>query len=252
MSITNKVVLVTGAGGGFGKEISKKMVEKGAKVVLADIDFESANSAAKEVNNEYKESEGVAFPVEADISNEDDVIKMVNRIKEKFGPVNILVNNAGIARSDVIQNVELKDWNKIMDVNLTGAFLCVKYVVEDMIENGYGKIVNISSISGQTGRRTAPEYASSKAGLIGLTRNLAYNLADYCINVNAIAPGPVITPIFEEDFTDEVVKELKDSIPFGRQGTPEDIANAVLFLTSEESSWITGQTLAVNGGAFMY
>jgi len=162
-----------------------------------------------------------------------------------------LVNNAGITQALPIQKVSVEDWQKGIDVNLKSAFLFCKTIIDNMIERNYGKIINISSIAGQTGRPVSVEYAASKAGIIGLTRNLAYQVAGDGINVNAIAPGPIVTPMLEKSFSKEISEKLKSTIPFRRQGRAEDIANAVLFLSSDEGGWITGQVIAVNGGAFM-
>lgn len=248
MRIKGKNALVTGAAGGFGREIVKKFIKEGAdKIALVDIDFQSL----KEFELELTSKGDKIFLYKADVSNENEVKKVVSRVIKEFEEVNILVNNAGITQALPIQKVSVEDWHKGIDVNLKSAFLFSKMIIDNMIERNYGKIINLSSIAGQTGRPVSVEYAASKAGIIGLTRNLAYQVAGEGINVNAIAPGPVVTPMLENSFTKEMSEKLKSTIPFRRQGRPEDIANAVLFLASDEAGWITGQVITVNGGAFM-
>jgi len=248
MRLKGKSAIVTGAAGGFGREIVKKFLSEGVhKIALVDINFESL----KEFQLELKQKGYTVFPYKADISNENEVEKVVTSVVNKFKEVDILVNNAGITQSLPIQKVSIEDWQRGIDVNLKSAFLFCKMIIDNMIERNYGKIINIASIAGQTGRPVSVEYAASKAGIIGLTRNLAYQVAGAGINVNAIAPGPVVTPMLEKSFSKEISEKLKSTIPFRRQGKPEDIANAVLFLSSDEAGWITGQVIAVNGGAFM-
>ena len=248
MRLKGRNAIVTGAAGGFGQAIIRTFFQEGAnKIALVDINRKQLEEFTSELNEEgYK-----AFSFEADVSNEDNVLKISKKILKEFQKLDILVNNAGIAQSLPIQEVPVQDWEKMIDINLKSAFLFCKFFIESMIQHHYGKIINISSIAGQTGRPVSVQYSASKAGIIGLTRNVAYQLAEQGINVNAIAPGPIITPMLEKSFTKEISDRLKATIPFKRQGTAQDIANAVLFLSSEEASWITGQVLAVNGGAFM-
>jgi 3-oxoacyl-[acyl-carrier protein] reductase len=248
MRLENKNAIVTGAAGGFGQAIVQTFFREGAnKVALVDLNENLLTDIISHLSNEGFQ----AFAYIADVSNEKDVEKISTQITEKFHKIDILVNNAGIAQSLPIQDVPVKDWERTIDINLKSAFLFSKMFAEHMIRNKYGKIINIASIAGQTGRPVSVQYAASKAGIIGLTRNLAYQLANQGINVNVVAPGPIITPMLEKSFTKETSDRLKSTIPFIRQGTPQDIANAVLFLSSDEASWITGQVLAVNGGAFM-
>jgi len=248
MRLKDRNAIVTGAAGGFGQAIIRTFLREGThKIALVDINRIQLEQFTSELNEKgFK-----AFSYVADVSNKDDVLKISKKILEEFHKIDILVNNAGIAQSLPIQEVPVQDWEKMIDINLKSAFLFCKAFVENMIHHHYGKIINISSIAGQTGRPVSVQYAASKAGIIGLTRNLAYQLAGEGINVNAVAPGPIITPMLEESFTKEISDRLKATIPFIRQGTAQDIANAVLFLSSEEASWITGQVLPVNGGAFM-
>jgi len=248
MRLKGKNAIVTGAAGGFGREIVKKFIKEGAdKIALVDIDFQSL----KEFELELRQKGYKVFPYKADVSNENEVEKIVSSIINEFKEVDILVNNAGITQSLPIQKVSVEDWQRGIDVNLKSTFLFCKMIIDNMIERNYGKIINIASIAGQTGRLVSVEYAASKAGIIGLTRNLAYQVAGEGINVNAVSPGPIVTPMLEKSFSKEISEKLKSTIPFKRQGKPEDIANAVLFLSSDEAGWITGQVIAVNGGAFM-
>jgi len=178
----------------------------------------------------------------------------MNMKKETFNYIDkldILINNAGKARSARIQDISLEDWHDLIEVNLTSQYLCCKAFIDHMIERKYGKIVNVASICAVTGRTVGVDYSASKSGVVGLTRTLAAQVAPKGINVNAIAPGPIITPLFEENFTQEVINKLQNTIPYKRGGTTEDIANLMLFLASDESGWITGEVISINGGAFM-
>jgi 3-oxoacyl-[acyl-carrier protein] reductase len=248
MRLKNKNAIITGAVGGFGQAIIQTFFREGAhQIALVDINEKVLGEFSKKLNRKGFN----ALPFKAVVSDESDVEKIYNQILNKFKTVDILVNNAGITQSLPVQDVQIQDWERTINVNLKSAFLFCKFFVNHMIKNEYGKIINISSIAGQTGRPVSVQYAASKAGVIGLTRNVAFQVAKYGINVNAVAPGPIVTPMLEKSFTKEVSTMLKETVPFIRQGTAQDIANAVLFLSSEESDWITGQVLPVNGGAFM-
>lgn len=241
--LAGKLAVITGAGGGFGRAIARVFIREGAGLVLHDIHRPSLEKLSAEFG-EYSQSVQL---VQGDIACAAAVKKLFASITD---PVAILVNNAGITRSLPLEKIAPADWDQVLEVNLKGAFLCSKEVIEQMKRRGSGKIINISSISGQTGRPVGVDYASSKAGLLGFTRNLAFQVAPLGINVNAVAPGPIITSLVKQ-LSPAVLKAIMESVPFKRQGTPEDVANAVLFLASSESDWITGETIAVNGGAFM-
>lgn len=247
MKLINKVAVLTGAGGGFGRSVASLFAEQGASLLLSDTNFEAVASLAKELESKKQE----ILPFRADISDESDVKAMFRAAKESFRKVDILVNIAGLARSAKIQDISLEKWNKLISVNLTGSFLCCREIIDHMIERQTGKIVNVASICAQTARSVGVDYSASKSGIVGLTRTLALQVAPYGINVNGIAPGPIITPLFEKDYPPEVVEALLASIPYKRQGSPNDIANLILFLSSDESSWITGEIVAINGGAFI-
>jgi len=247
LRLKGRIVIVTGAAGGFGSEIGRIFAHEGASLVLADINYNAAESLA----NELKAQGTKAVAVSVDVGDEKQVYAMVNRAMSEFGQVDILINNAGMGRGARIQDITLDDWNQLLRLNLTGTFLCCKAVIDHMIARGYGKIVNMASICGQTARPVGVDYSASKSGIIGITRTLALQVAPYGINVNAVAPGPVATQIFERNWPKETVDKLKSTIPFKREGTPRDIANAALFLSSDEAGWITGEVIAVNGGAFI-
>jgi NAD(P)-dependent dehydrogenase (short-subunit alcohol dehydrogenase family) len=246
MRLESKKAIITGAGGSFGRRTALTFAREGADLIVADIDFDAAKKTAIEA-----QTLGIsALPIQTDVGNEDQVNDMVQKALESFQRVDILVNNAGIAQFEKIQELSLEVWDRLIRINLTGTFLCSKAVIDHMIERNYGKIINVASIAAQTGRHVGMAYSASKTGILGITRTLALQVAEYGINVNAIAPGPVLTPIFEVG-SPEVVEKLTATIPFKRLGTPQDIANLILFLASDEAEWITGEVIAINGGAFM-
>jgi 3-oxoacyl-[acyl-carrier protein] reductase len=247
MKLDNKIAVLTGAGGAFGEATASLFAKEGANLILTDYNLDAIKPLALELKS--KGSNVVSLKV--DVSNESDVIGMRKRVEEEFGKVDILVNIAGISRSADIQDISLEEWHKLIEINLTGSFLCCRELIDGMIEKKAGKIVNVASISAQTARPVAVDYSASKSGILGLTRTLALQVAPYGINVNAIAPGPVVTPLFEKNFPKGVVDKLLSTIPFRRKGTPEDIANLILFLSSSDSDWITGEVVAINGGAFI-
>lgn len=247
MELLNKKAIITGACGGFGRELSLTFAKEGADISLVDIKKAELNNLAAEINGLGRK----ALPIFADITRENDVNELVYKTVSALGRIDILVNNAGLARSAKIQDITLEEWNRLINVNLTGTFLCCRAVIDYMIKQNYGKIVNLASISAQTGRMVGVDYAASKSGIVGITRTLALQVAANGINVNAVAPGPVVTPLFEKNFDPEVVEKLKASIPYKRQGTTRDIANLILFLASDKAEWITGEVVAINGGAFM-
>ena len=247
MKLKDRVGIITGAARGIGKAIALTFVREGAKVVLVDVDKEKLEI----LQNEIKKRKGEVITTSCNITKSSEVMAMVNQAHKAFGRIDILVNNAGIIRRGTIETVTEEDWDRMMEVNLKGTFLCSKAVVEVMKKQSYGKIVNVSSIAGKMGDITsAPGYGPSKAGVDALTKTLARQLAPYGINVNAVSPHAIETEMSAQ-WSEERRKEIVASIPLGRLGKPEDVAEAVLFLSSDEASFITGEILDVNGGALM-
>ena len=247
MKLKDRVAIITGAAKGIGKAISLTFIREGAKLALIDVDKGILGTAKNEI--EKNREEVIAIP--CDITKSVEVKAMVNQVQKAFGRVDILINNAGIIRRGTIETVTEEDWDRVIEVNLKGTFNCCKAVAVIMKEQGYGKIVNISSIAGKMGDITsAPGYGPSKAGVDALTKTLARQLAPYGINVNAVSPHAIETEMSAQ-WSEQRRKEIIASIPLGRLGKPEDVAEAVLFLTSEEASFITGEILDVNGGAWM-
>jgi 3-oxoacyl-[acyl-carrier protein] reductase len=246
LKLTGKVALVTGAAQGIGKAVAMLLARNGANMVVSDINLEKVEETAKEI--ELIGPKTIAIKV--DVSNLKEVEQMVETILEKFGKIDILVNNAGITRDKLILRMTEEDWDAVLNVNLKGTFHCTKAVVRHMAKQRSGKIVNIASVVGEMGNASQANYSASKAGVIGLTKTIAREFAQRGINVNAIAPGYIETPMTEV-LPEKVKEELKRLIPMERLGKPEDVAEAVLFLVSEESNYVTGQVLNVNGGIYM-
>jgi 3-oxoacyl-[acyl-carrier protein] reductase len=246
LKLAAKVALVTGAAQGIGKAVALLLARNGADIVVSDINLEKAEETAKEVQTLGRK----ALAIKVDVAKLDDVEKMVGAILARFGQVDILVNNAGIARDKLILRMTEEDWDAVLNINLKGTFNCTKAVVRHMSKQRSGKIVNIASVVGEMGNAGQGNYAASKAGVIGFTKTIAREFAQRGINVNAVAPGYIETPMTDA-LPDKAKEELKRLIPMDRLGKPEDVAEAVLFLVSEASSYITGQVLNVNGGIYM-
>jgi 3-oxoacyl-[acyl-carrier protein] reductase len=257
MSFKDKVAIVTGAGHGIGEATAKLLAERGAVVVC-----NSKTNSCKRVAEEITASGGKTIHFLADVTDVAAVKKMVEETSEKFGRVDILINNAGwwdVPQHQNVEDVRKEDWDRVLDVNLTGQFNCVRFVVPYMKRQKYGKIVNVGSGAGVVYSRTGIHaYAASKAGLGGLTRQLALELAPQNINVNCIAPGLIYTgkerTVNSRELTHEEeadFKEFINSVPARRLGTPRDLANVIVFMASDEASYVHGQTLLVDGGHFM-
>jgi 3-oxoacyl-[acyl-carrier protein] reductase len=244
--LSGKTALITGAGRGIGKEIARALGEAGANLVISDIAADAANQTATEFNNLNIKTLAVA----GDISKSEDVEALFKAANDTFGGVDILVNNAGITRDNLLARMEEKDWDLVLTVNLKGAFLCTKAASRGMMKKRYGRIVNISSVVGIMGNAGQANYSASKAGLIGLTKSTARELASRNITANAVAPGYIATDM-TKDLPEEAKAKHLQSVPLGRPGTPQDISGAVLFLVSEAASYITGQVIHIDGGMLM-
>ena len=249
MRFKGKVCIVTGAGRGIGREIARKMAMEGAAVAVDDIDKERANGVAQEISDEG----GVAFGIQADVSSESDVARLVEETVFRLGRLDILVNNAGVDLVAAPQDTGLDEWNRMLAVDLSGAFLCAKHSTDHLASSRAGVIINISSIHASATLPGRVAYASAKSGLMGLTRALALDLGPMGIRVNAILPGYIRTEIWNSWLNsapdrEGFIKRIANQHPLRRIGTPGDIAAAVAFLASEDASFISGSMLVVDGG----
>lgn len=239
-----KTAIVTGAAKGIGKEIALKLARMGANIV---INYISSEDKAIEVENEIKALGVEVLRVKGDVCLIKDVENLINTAKEKFGTIDIMVNNAGITKDNLILRMKEEDFDSVIDVNLKGTFNCLKTITPIMVRQKSGKIINISSIVGVTGNAGQVNYSASKAGIIGMTKSLAKEIGSRGITVNAVAPGFIETEMTEV-LGEKFKEEAKKGIPLKRLGTPKDVANVVGFLASEEGSYITGQVINVDGG----
>lgn len=239
-----KAAIVTGASRGIGRAVALKLAEKGYIVV---VNYASNIQKAQEVVEEICSKNGTAIAIKADVSHLSEVKMMVDEVIERYGNVSVLVNNAGITKDNLVVRMTEEEWDAVINTNLKGTFNCIKCVSRQMIKQRYGRIVNISSVIGLMGNAGQSNYAASKAGIIGLTKSIAKELAPRGINVNAVAPGYI-----ETDMTDVLSEDIKgkmlEAIPLQRFGKPEDVANLVAFLVSDEASYITGQIISIDGG----
>lgn len=242
----DKIAVVTGASRGIGRSIALALADKGATIVAVDVD----QAATDAVVAELKALGGKALGVVGNVTNPEDTERMINSAVEAFGRVDILVNNAGITRDGLLMRMKDEDWDAVLSVNLKGAFLCTRAASKVMTKQRYGRIINIASVVGQMGNAGQANYCASKAGLIGLTKSNARELAKRNITVNAVAPGFIATAMTDA-LPEKVRAELTSQIPLERLGSAEDIANAVVFLASDSSGYITGHVLSVNGGMYM-
>jgi 3-oxoacyl-[acyl-carrier protein] reductase len=246
MDLEGKVALITGGAQGIGKVTALLLAGKGADVAVSDINLEGASKTAKEIEGLGRR--GLAL--EGDVSSSADAQRIVATTVEQLGGIDILVNNAGITRDGLLLRMAEEDWDAVLNVNLKGTFNCTKATVKHMMKRKSGRIVNIASVVGVMGNAGQANYAASKAGIIGLTKSIAREYAQRGINVNAVAPGYIETPMTEA-LAEKVKEELKGQIPMARLGTAMDVASAVYFLVSDASSYITGHVLNVNGGIYM-
>ena len=245
-NLTDKVAIVTGASRGIGEAIAKQLSSCGAKIILIARNSDQLVAVKETIIS----NGGIAESMAGDVSNLNSISEIVTNTIDKWGRIDILVNNAGIARDNIIMRMKEDDWDSVMNINLKGCFNGIKSVARPMIKNKAGRIINITSVIGQIGNAGQSNYAASKSGIMGLTKSMAKELGSRNITVNAVAPGYITTDMTNE-LNDEVKEQLKSSIPLGRLGTPDDVANLVCFLASDEAGYITGQTFNVDGGMVM-
>jgi 3-oxoacyl-[acyl-carrier protein] reductase len=246
MTVSGRIALVTGASQGIGRACAVKLAAAGATVAVAARNHEKLAELVKEIDA----SGGKAFAFPLDVADEEQIKTAFKTAIGQLGKIDILINNAGITRDQLVMRMKRADWDTVLTTNLTSAYLCIQQVIGSMLKQRWGRIINITSVFGQAGQAGQANYAASKAGLIGLTMAIAREVASRNITCNAVAPGFIETAMtsgFSDDFKQNALKV----IPLGRVGAPEDVANAVAFMASEEASYITGHVLNVNGGMLM-
>jgi 3-oxoacyl-[acyl-carrier protein] reductase len=241
--LADRVALVTGAAQGIGLSIARQLAACGAVVVLGDVDADKAQEAAKSIG-------GRALGVAMNVTRGAEVSAAVKRVMTEFGRLDVLVNNAGITRDGLLIRMKEEDWDRVIDVNLKGTFHCTKAALGVMVKQRRGRVISIASIVGVMGNAGQANYAASKAAIIGFTKSIAREYANRAITANVVAPGFIKTAMTDQ-LPDDVQTKLKEQIPLGRLGTPEDIAQAVAFLASDAAAYVTGQVLHVNGGMWM-
>jgi len=246
MKLQDKVSLVTGAARGIGREIALLFAAEGSDMAICDVDLEAAQATQKEIEALGRRS--LSFKV--DVTNLSQVDEMINLILDKFSKIDILINNAGITKDNLLLRMSEDEWDKVLSVNLKGAFNCIKVVSRHMLKKRYGKIVNVASIIGMIGNAGQANYAASKGGLIALTKSIAKEFGSRNINANAVAPGFIQTAMTDK-LPEDYRKQMLENIPVGKFGLPQDVAKVCLFLASPESDYITGQVIVVDGGMTM-
>jgi 3-oxoacyl-[acyl-carrier protein] reductase len=245
-SLKDKVALVTGASQGIGRVTALALAEAGARVAVAARNADKLNAVVAEISA----AGGAALAVPMDVADPEQIKSGFKLVLEKFGKLDILVNNAAVTRDGLAMRMKLEDWETVLRTNLTGAHLCAQQALGPMMRQRWGRIINVTSVVAQTGNAGQANYVSAKAGLIGLTKAIAVEIASRNITVNAVAPGFIATPM-TDPLPDKVKQEMMAKIPLGRMGTDRDVAAAIVFLASEEAGYITGHVLNVNGGMYM-
>ncbi|HAX61903.1 MAG TPA: 3-oxoacyl-ACP reductase [Elusimicrobia bacterium] len=245
--LKDRVAIITGGAQGIGRAIAEKLAGEGAKIIIVDV----AEEIAKKTVDEISKSQNVAtLSLKVDVSSSIETEQMIKKTVEKFGRIDIMINNAGITRDNLLIRMSDDEWDKVIAINLKGVFNCSKAAAKIMMKQRAGKIVNIASVVGLMGNAGQANYSASKGGVIALTKTMARELASRNINVNAVAPGFIKTAMTEK-LSDEQKKKLTDLIPLARLGETQDVANTVAFLCTDESSYITGEVISVNGGMYM-
>ncbi len=244
--MANRIAFITGASRGIGRACALALAAGGAKVVLAARQLEKLEAVAAEI----RAAGGEAFVVGIDLASQDSIKEAFSKTSKEFGRIDILINNAGLTRDGLALRMKRDDWDAVLQTNLSGSFFCIQQVLLPMVRERWGRIVNITSVVGESGNAGQANYAASKAGLIGLTKSLAQELASRNITVNAVAPGFVETDM-TASLSDELKAKITEAVPLKRIGRPEDIAAAVKFLAGDDAGYITGHVLDVNGGMFM-
>jgi 3-oxoacyl-[acyl-carrier protein] reductase len=247
MGLDNRVAIITGSGRGIGRAIALELARQGAVIVINDV---GDAAPAQQVCQEILDKGGRSQVVLADISQAAEASHLVDSALTAYGRVDILVNNAGITRDQLVLRMSDDDWDRVLSINLKGAFLCIKSALRPMIKQRWGRIINIASIAGVVGNPGQANYSAAKAGLIGLTKTVAREVASRGITVNAVAPGAIDT-VMLQNLSENIRQEMVKQIPVGRLGTPEDVAHMVAFIASEATSYITGQVFHVDGGMVM-
>ncbi len=246
MRLKDKVTLVTGGARGIGRSVALLFAQEGADIVVGDVNMQEAEKTCMDIRSLGRQ----ALSIEMDVADYEKIEGAINKILDKLGKIDILVNNAGITKDNLILRMSEAEWDAVLDVNLKGAFNCLKAVSRPMIKQRSGKIINIASIIGIIGNAGQANYSASKAGIIALTKTAAKELASRNINVNAVAPGFIQTEMTAK-LPEDIQQKMKGMIPLGKFGSPDDVAKVCLFLASEEASYITGQTIVVDGGMVM-
>jgi 3-oxoacyl-[acyl-carrier protein] reductase len=246
MDLLDKAAIVTGSARGIGKTIAMTLAAAGANIVISDLNTEAGKATVDEINAMGRK----AVWVEADVSKSDQATKLIESAQEEFGKIDILVNNAGITRDNLVMRMTEDEWDSVISVNLKGTYNCIRAAAKILMKQRAGRIINIASVVGQMGNAGQANYASSKAGVIGLTKSVAKEFSSRNVLVNAVAPGFIETAMTEK-LPENARESLLQLIPLAKLGQPEDVARVVLFLSSDQSSYITGQVINVDGGMVM-